>query len=244
MRLSDKVTLITGGGSGIGRAVVLRFLQEGAYVAFCDRDRAAGERVLEEAAGTPLFVPADVTDPDSVAGLVERVREHFGRIDALVNIAGVNRDAPVDRLDDAAFEEVIQVNLSGTFHCCQAVLPGMRAQQSGRILTTASVSALGNIGQANYSAAKAGIIGLTKTLALECARDHITVNCVAPGFTRTRMTEALPEKLREKFLAKIPLGRFARPEEIAGMYVFLASEEAAYCTGQVFFMDGGLTVGF
>ncbi len=247
MRLQHKVALITGGASGIGRATVLRFLREGALVAFCDLDKQAGEHLLDEVRHLKdqvLFVQTDVTKRQEVQALIEQVLRRFGRIDVLANIAGINKDALSWKLDEQAFDAVIETNVKGTFLCCQAVFEPMRAQNGGRILNTSSVSAVGNIGQANYSAAKAAIIGLTKTLALEYAPYRIAVNCVAPGFTETRMTAGLPEKIKDKLLAKIPFKRMAVPEEIAAMYAFLAGDDAAYITGQVFTVDGGLTVGF
>ncbi len=247
MRLPKKVALITGGGNGIGRATVLRFLQEGALVAVCDIDPQAGEQVLQEVQpfkDKALFIQTDVTKRTEVQVMVRKVLDHFGRIEVLVNLAGINKDDLSWKLDEQAFDDVVETNLKGTFLCCQAVFEPMMAQKAGRILNTSSVSAVGSIGQANYTAAKAAIIGLTKTLALEYAPYNIAVNCVAPGFTQTRMTDSVPEKIKEKILTKIPLKRMATPDEIASMYVFLASEEATYITGQVFFVDGGLTVGF
>ena len=175
---------------------------------------------------------------------MEQVLHWFGRFDILINNAGINRDAISWKLNEEEFDQVININLKGTFLCSQVAFEAMKAQGSGRIINTSSVSALGNIGQVNYSAAKAGIIGLTKTLALEFAPYHITVNCVAPGFTETRMTNNLPKKVKDLILSKIPFKRMAQPEEIAAVHLFLASDDAAYITGQIFFVDGGLSVGF
>lgn len=247
MRLEKKVALITGGGKGIGKATVIRFLQEGALVAFSDINREEGERTAREApilTEKTLFIEADVTNKADVEKMVKQILDHFGRIDILINNAGVTRDSLAWKLDETEFDRIVDINLKGTFLCSQAVFEPMKAQQWGRIINTSSVSALGNIGQVNYAAAKAGIIGLAKTLALEFAPYGITVNCVAPGFTETDMTAKIPPKIKEMILAKIPLKRMAKPEEIAGMHVYLASDEAAYITGQVFFIDGGLSVGF
>jgi 3-oxoacyl-[acyl-carrier protein] reductase len=247
MRLKGKVALITGGGRGIGKATVIRFLQEGTLVTFSDINPEAGEQTAREVplfTEKPIFIKADVTSKQEVELMVSQVLNRFGRIDILINNAGVTRDSLSWKLDETEFDQVIDINLKGTFLCSQAVFEPMKAQGGGRIINTSSVSALGNIGQVNYAAAKAGIIGLTKTLALEFAPYSITVNCVAPGFTETDMTATLPPKIKEAFLAKIPLKRMAHPEEIAGMHVYLASDEATYITGQVFFIDGGLTVGF
>ena len=247
MRLKNKVALITGGGKGIGKATVIRFLQEGAHVTFSDINREEGERAAREApviTEKPLFIEADVTDKTKVEMMVKQVLSRFGRIDILINNAGVTRDALSWKLDEAEFDRVIDINLKGTFLCSQIVFEPMKAQGGGRIINTSSVSALGNIGQVNYAAAKAGIIGLTKTLALEFAPHSITVNCVAPGFTETDLTANIPPKIKETILAKIPLKRMAQPDEVAAMHLYLASDEAAYITGQVFFIDGGLSVGF
>jgi len=247
VRLDKKVALITGGGKGIGMATVIRFLQEGALVAFSDINQEEGERVAREApviTEKPLFIEADVAARQEVEMMVNRVLDHFGRIDILINNAGVTRDSLAWKLDETEFDRVIDINLKGTFLCSQTVFEPMKTQKSGRIINTSSVSALGNIGQVNYAAAKAGIIGLTKTLALEFAPYSITVNCVAPGFTETHMTASIPPKIKEMVIAKIPLKRMAKPEEIAALHVYLASDEAAYITGQVFFICGGLSVGF
>lgn len=247
MRLQKKVALITGGGKGIGKATVIRFLQEGALVAFSDINREEGERVAREApviTDKPIFIEADVTARQEVEMMISRVHDHFGRIDILINNAGVTKDALSWKLDETEFDQVIDINLKGTFLCSQTVFETMKAQMGGRIINTSSVSALGNIGQVNYAAAKAGIIGLTKTLALEFAPYFITVNCVAPGFTETHMTATIPPKVKDMIIAKIPLKRMAKPEEIAALHLYLASDEAAYITGQVFFIDGGLSVGF
>ena len=246
MRLTDRVAVVTGGATGSGRATVERFLQEGARVAFCDLNLEAGQALAAPMEGhrRPLFGAVDITNKPQVEAFVQDVLRHYRRIDIWVNNAGITRDALTAKLAEDQFDDVVRINLKGTFLCCQAVFPAMKEQNSGRIINTASVSALGNVGQANYAAAKSGVIGLTKTLALEFARYNITVNAVAPGFTETQMTATIPDKVREMILQKIPFRRMAKPEEIAGVHAFLASDEAAYITGQVFFVDGGLTVGF
>jgi len=247
MRLENKVALITGGGKGIGKATVIRFLMEGAHVAFSDINRAEGERTAREVTvikEKPLFIEADIADKAKVGQMVHQVMDRFGRVDILINNAGVTRDALSWKLDETEFDRVIDINLKGTFLCSQAVFEPMKKQGGGTIINTSSVSALGNIGQVNYAAAKAGIIGLTKTTALEFAPYAITVNCVAPGFTETDLVVSLPPKIREIVVGKVPLKRMAKPEEIAALHLYLASDEAAYITGQVFFIDGGLSVGF
>lgn len=245
--VAKKVVIVTGGATGIGQAIVRRFLQEGALVTFCDLDQEAGDRLVQECRdreGAPRFFKTDVTNKQEVQALVQHVLGQEGRIDVLINNAGTIRDGLSATMSEEDFNTVLTVNLTGTFLCCQAAFEPMKAQRSGRMLTTSSVSALGNVGQVNYAASKAGIIGLTKTLALEYARYTITVNCVAPGFTETRMTSGLPDKVRDLVLSKIPFRRMAAPSDIAAAHLFLASDDASYITGQVLFVDGGLSVGF
>lgn len=254
MRLQDKVAIVTGGGSGIGRATSLRFAAEGARVVVADINFAAASAVADEArlaGGQAIPIEINVADRASVEGLVERTLAEYGRLDILINNAGINRDAlfvrvkdgEIKKMSDEQWDAVIAVNLKGTFLCSQAAAVPMIRQNYGRIVNTSSIGALGNIGQANYAASKAGVIGLTRTLALELARYNITVNCVAPGATRTPMTAGIPDNLREALIQKIPLRRMAEPEEIANLHLFLASDEAAYITGQVIFCDGGISVG-
>ena len=251
MRLKDRIALITGSGQGIGRATALRFAAEGARVAVNDVDREAAEETvaaIQEAGGEAAFIPADVTNRAEVEAMVDQIVERWGRLDILVNNAGITRDAlavrikddEVRKMDEAAWDAVLNVNLKGTFLCAQAAAVPMIRQRYGRITNTSSTAWLGNIGQANYSASKAGVVGLTRTLALELARYNINVNCIAPGGVKTRMTAAIPDKIMERLLQRIPLGRMAEPEEIAALHVFLASDEAAYITAQVITIDGGL----
>ncbi len=254
MKLKDRVALITGAGGGIGRATALRFAREGASVVLSDVDEACVQEtagLVAEAGGQALAVPGSVTARADVQRTVDAAVAKFGRLDILINNAGVNRDALSVRVKDGDVkymsEEdwnfVLDVNLKGTFLCAQAAAVPMMAQKFGRIVNTSSIGALGNMGQANYSASKAGVIGLTKTLALEWARFNITVNCVAPGATRTRMTAGIPEKVMGMLLEKIPFRRLAEPEEIASAHAFFASDDAAYVTGQVLFVDGGISTG-
>ncbi|HLC02436.1 MAG TPA: 3-oxoacyl-ACP reductase FabG [Anaerolineales bacterium] len=254
MRLENKVAWVTGGGSGIGRATSMLFAREGASVIVADVDDAAAQSTVKEiieSGGQALSGVGSVTARDDVERMLQLALETYGRLDILINNAGINRDGlvvkikdgEVQRMDEGKWDSVIEVNLKGTFLCAQAAVVPMIQQGGGRIINTSSIGALGNIGQANYAASKAGVIGLTKTLALEWARYKITVNCIAPGATHTRMTAGIPEKLMEGLLQKIPLGRLAVPDEIAAAHLFLASDEAAYITGQVLFVDGGISVG-
>ena len=246
MKLKDKVALITGGGSGIGEATVLRFSEEGAKIVINDVDVDNANSVAEKvkAKGCDVMVCiADVCKKSDVEDMIKKTLKKFGRLDILVNNAGINRDSFAKKMSEEQWDKVIDINLKGTFLCAQAALGPMMEQKSGRIINTASIGALGNIGQANYSASKAGVIGLTKTLALEAARYNIKVNCVSPGATNTAMTANMPEEIIKMVTAKIPLGRFAEPKDIANVHLFLASEESSYITGQVIFVDGGISVG-
>jgi 3-oxoacyl-[acyl-carrier protein] reductase len=254
MKLEDKVALITGGASGIGRATALRFAGEGASLILSDLDEEGLTSVSQEvqALGAKVAVVAgNVADRADVQKMVDAAVDQFGRLDILINNAGINRDAltvrvkegQVKMMDDDKWDLVMDVNLKGTWICSQVAAVPMIEQRAGRIVNTSSIGALGNIGQANYAASKAGVIGLTKTLALEWARYNIAVNCVAPGATKTRMTAGIPDRLMEGLLAKIPMRRLAEPDEIAAAHLFLASNEAAYVTGQVLFVDGGISVG-
>jgi len=255
MRLQDKVALITGGGSGIGAATVLRFAEEGARLVVADWDIESANQVADQvrAMDRPVSVfQVDVAKRADVEGMVQAIVKEYGRLDILINNAGINRDAlsvrktkegEIKKMTDEQWDAVLAVNLKGTFLCAQAAAVPMMEQKYGKIVNTSSVGALGNIGQANYAASKAGVWGLTYTLALEFARYNINVNCVAPGATRTRMLAGVPENILAGIQEKIPLRRIAEPRDIANVHVFLASDEAAYITGQVIFVDGGMSVG-
>ena len=245
--LTGKVAIVTGGSRGIGRAVSLMLGRQGANVAFIDRAACLVEdhtKADVEALGRrSICVGGDVTDPASCALTVAETLKEFGRIDILVNNAGITRDDLAMRMSDAAWAEVINVNLTGSFYMARAVLRPMLKQRSGRIINMSSVSGqMGNAGQANYSASKAGLIGLTKALAREVASRGITVNAVAPGFVVTELTDGLPDSVKDAIKEAPPLGRFATPAEIAAAVTFLASDEAAYITGQVLGVDGGLAM--
>ena len=245
--LTGKVAIVTGGSRGIGRAVSIMLARQGANVGFLDRaaclvdDHTKGD--VEALGRRSICVGGDVTDPASCAATVEETIREFGRVDILVNNAGVTRDDLAMRMTDTAWAEVINTNLTGSFYMARAVLRPMIRQRSGRIINMSSVSGqMGNAGQANYSASKAGLIGLTKALAREVASRGITVNAVAPGFVVTELTESLPDNVKDGIKAATPLGRFATPDEIASAVCFLASDEAAYITGQVLGVDGGLAM--
>ena len=244
MRLQDKVAIITGGANGIGFEAARIFAREGAKVAIADFNEEAGkkaEETLKEEGSHSLFVQVNVADRDSVERMVSTVVDHFGKIDILINNAGITRDAMLSKMDVEHFEQVIDVNLKGVFHCTQAVLPHLVKQGKGKIINTSSVSgAYGNVGQTNYAAAKAGIIGMTKTWAKELGRKGINVNAVAPGFTATSMVETVPEKVIESLKKQIPLGRLGNPADIANAYLYLASDESDYVNGHVLHVDGGI----
>lgn len=241
-RLDKKTVIVTGAARGIGLATARLFAAEGAKVVAADAD----ERALEEqdfAAEGILALAADITDPKSVKGLVTRSLEAFGRIDALVHYAGITRDTLHWKMSLEDWEEVIRVNLTGSFVVAQAVAEAMRAQQSGSIVLTASRVYLGNIGQANYAASKGGVVSLARTLALELGKSGVRVNVLAPGFVETRMTAVVPDKVRDKAVAATPLQRTGQAEEVARAALFLASDEASFITGQVLFVDGGRSLG-
>jgi len=254
MRLKDKVALITGGAGGIGRATALRFAKEGACIVVTDMDEAGlneTAKLVNDGGGKALAVVGSVTNRADMQKVVDAAVSNFKRLDILINNAGINKDAlavrvkdgEVKMMSDDQWDAVMNVNLKGTFICAQIASVQMMSQKFGRIVNTSSIGSLGNIGQANYAASKAGVIGLTKTLALEWARFNITVNCVAPGATKTKMTAGMPENVLQSVLEKIPLRRMAEPDEIASAHLFFVSDDASYVTGQVLFVDGGITVG-
>ena len=246
MRLADRVALITGAASGIGAATAHRFAREGALVGINDADAAGAEKVagqIRSAGGKAMAVAGDVTKRATVEEMIRQVVGAWGRVDILINNAGINRDAWAAKMTEEQWDRVLDVNLKGTFLCAQAALVRMRERGWGRVINTSSIGSLGNIGQANYSASKAGVIGLTKTLALEYAKYGVTVNAVAPGPVMTAMLAGVPDAIKEKIIAMVPVGRIAAPDEIAGVHVFLASDDAAFITGQVIFVDGGMSVG-
>ena len=246
MRLKDKVAIVTGAGSGIGAATAKRFAAEGASVVVADvMDEQAAEVVAEITAadGKAIACHCNVADKGEVDAMVAAAVEAFGTVHVLVNNAGITRDGFAVKLSEEKWDAVIDVNLKGSFLCAQAVMPIMNEQGWGRIISTSSIGADGNIGQSNYAASKAGIVGLTRTLALEGARGNVLVNCVSPGATETQMFAGVPEKVVQFMLSRIPLRRLANPDEIASVHTFLASEDASYITGQNIAVDGGALIG-
>jgi len=254
MKLENLVAIITGAGGGIGRATAVRFAQEGAKVVVTDVDEAGITKTVEliqESGENAFAVVGNVAVRADAQKVIDAALAQFGKLDILINNAGITRDAltvrvkdgDIKMMSDENWDAVLNVNLKGTWLMSQLAAVPMIKQKSGCIVNTSSIASEGNIGQANYSASKAGVIGLTKTLALEWARFNLRVNAIAPGGVKTRMTETIPENIVATLIERIPLKRFADPAEIAAVHVFLASSDASYITGQVIFVDGGVTVG-
>ena len=246
MRLKDKICIVTGGAQGIGLATALKFAREGAVVAVCDMRRegidAAVSACRAEGARAEGFL-VDVTDRAQVDAMVSAVKAQFGRIDVLVNNAGITKDARLQKMTLEQFDAVIDVNLRGVFHCSQAVADTMVLQGSGVILNASSIVGLyGNFGQTNYAASKFGVIGFTKTWSRELGPKGIRVNAVAPGFVATHILHTIPEKVLAEMTQEVPLRRLGKPEEIASVYAFLASDDASYVNGAVLEVAGGLTL--
>ena len=244
---NSRIVLITGASRGIGRAIALRFAAEGDTVVVNYRaNHAAAEDTLHRCRLTSpesIAYAADVSDPAEAAQLVQAVLDRFERIDVLVNNAGITRDGLVRGMSEEDFDAVIDTNLKGSFNCIRFASRQMMRKKYGRIINITSVSGVaGNAGQANYSASKAGLIGLTKSVAKELASRNITANAIAPGFVKTEMTDVLSDEVKEAAMKQIPLGRFAEPEDIANAAVFLASVMASYITGQVLLVDGGMVM--
>lgn len=253
MRLENKVAIITGGAAGIGKATAERFLQEGARVVICDVNETVGQATAQALGNDTKFFKVNVTDRAAVQAFIDEVWNAYGRIDILVNNAGIVRDAQFVKFKDGAltgqmseadFDLVININLKGVFNCGQAVAPYMIKQGGGVILNASSVVGLdGNFGQTNYVATKSAVIGMTKVWARELGKYNIRVNAVAPGFTATEIISAMPDKVIEGMKAHTPLGRMGQPRDIANAYLFLASDEASFISGETLRVDGGLVVG-
>lgn len=243
-RLENKVAIITGGAQGIGKATVTKFLIEGAVVVIWDVDEERGNIFVADVVAQGYkakFMKVNVTKLEDVEKSIEKIIHEFGKVDILINNAGILRDATLMKMTAEQWQQVIDVNLTGVFNCTKAVAPKMIEKQSGRIINATSVVGLyGNFGQTNYVATKSGVIGMTKVWARELGRKGITVNAVAPGFIATEMVESMPEKVIAMMKEKTPLGRLGTPEDIANAYCFLASDEASYINGTVLSVDGGV----
>ncbi len=243
MRLQDKVSIITGSARGIGRATALKFAAEGAKVVVCDLDQAEVDAVVKEITaqgGEASGYVVDVTDRSSIDAMVVAVAAKYGRIDTLVNNAGIVQDARMVNMTDDEFDKVIDVNLKGTYNCAKSVIDTMLMQQSGVILNASSIVGIyGNFGQSNYAASKFGVIGMAKTWAREFGRKGIRSNAVCPGMVETEIVKGIPDKVMQKIIERVPLGRLGKPEEIANTYAFLASDEASFINGAVIEVSGG-----
>lgn len=246
MRLQGKVSIITGSGRGIGRATALKFAAEGARTVVCDLDRNSVDAVVAEIkalGGEAAGYVVDVTERSSIDAMVAAVKASYGRIDTLVNNAGVVQDARMVNMTDDQFDKVIDVNLKGTYNCAKSVIDTMLAQQSGVILNASSIVGLyGNFGQTNYAASKFGVIGMAKTWAREFGRKGIRANAVCPGFVETDIIKGIPDNVLQAMISKVPMGRLGKPEEIANTYAFLASDEASFINGAVIEVGGGGTI--
>ena len=253
MRLQDKVCIITGGAAGIGKATAVKFAAEGAKVVICDVNEEAGNALAAELGNDASFWKVNVVNRQEVQEWIDAVAAKYGRIDALINNAGITRDSQfvkfkegevVGQMSDEAFDAVIAVNLKGVFNCTQAVVPYMIKQGGGEVVSASSVVGLyGNFGQTNYAATKFGVIGMTKTWARELGKYQIRVNAVAPGFILTEMVLKMPENVLAGMAANAPLKRLGKPEEIANVYAWLASDEESYVHGAVISVDGGIVLG-
>ncbi|NMM05633.1 3-oxoacyl-ACP reductase FabG [Polaromonas sp.] len=247
MQLKDRVAIVTGAGQGIGTAVAAAYAREGARVAVVDMNIESAQGVAAEinaAGGQAIAVACNVAVREQVFAMAAQVTQTWGRVDILVNNAGITRTAMLHKMTQEQWQDVLAVHLSGSFNCLQAVVDGMIERRYGRIIyVTSAAGILGTIGQINYSAAKAGLLGLTKSSAKELARFNITANAIAPG-AATPMTETIrtDERFKEKYLDRIPLGRWAEPKEIAPVFVFFASDASSYVTGQILAADGGMTI--
>lgn len=245
MKLNGKVAFITGGANGIGKVTAKKFLDDGAKVVITDVNEEAGKAALNDfnAGNRALFFQGNVTDETQINEIIEKIAEEYGSIDILVNNAGITIDGLLTKMDQSSWEKVLSVNLTGVFNCTKAVVPYMTEKGSGVILNASSVVGIhGNVGQTNYAATKAGVIGLTKSWAKELGPKGIRVNAVAPGFIVTDMTAKVPQKILDMMENKTPLRMLGKPEDIASAYLFLASDDASYINGTILSVDGGLVI--
>lgn len=246
MRLKDKVAIITGGSRGIGKACAIRFASEGAKVVVASRGLEQAENVVQmirDNGGEAIAISVDISQQENVASMVQQVISEYGKIDVLVNNAGITSDAFFEKMTYEQWHRVIDINLNGTFYCIKEALPYMIENEYGRIINTASIAGeRGARTQANYAASKAGIIGLTLTLSQELGSKGITVNAISPGLIETDMVSQIPDKIRERTMKKIPLNRFGTTEEVAGAFAFLASDEGGYCNGMILDINGGICI--
>ena len=246
MRFKNRVVVITGGASGIGKAAVEKFAREGAAVAIWDVNEVQGkelELILLNEGFIARFIKVNTAKLEEVETAAKEIIRQFGKVDVLINNAGITRDASLQKMTSEQWQQVLDVNLTGVFNCCKAVSPNMIQNNYGRIINTSSIVGLhGNYGQANYAATKAGVIAFTKTLARELGKHNITVNAVAPGFIATDMIKTIPEKVIAMMTEKVPLKKLGTAEDVANTYAFLASDEAQFISGAVISVDGGLTI--
>jgi 3-oxoacyl-[acyl-carrier protein] reductase len=245
MDLKDKVAIVTGAAQGIGEAIAMKLAESGAKIVVSDINEASGNQVADniKTKTDAIFVKADVSKSEDAQKIIEKALEKFEKIDILVNNAGITRDNLLMRMSEEEWDSVIAVNLKGTYNCVRAATKTFMKQRSGKIINIASVvGEMGNISQVNYSASKAGVIGLTKTVAKELASRNINCNAVAPGFIETDMTKVLSDQVKEKLLSMVPLNKLGQTEDVANMVLFLASDNANYITGQVFNVDGGMVM--
>lgn len=245
MLVKDKVAIVTGSARGIGFAIAQVLAEEGAKVVISDLAMSSGEesaKQLQQQGFEAVFIPCDISKRDQVNALFAQTKAHFGSIDVIVNNAGINRDGMLHKLTDEDWDKVIDINLKGTFNCMQEAAKLMREQGSGRIVNISSASWLGNVGQANYAASKAGVIGLTKTACRELARKGVTVNAICPGFIDTDMTRGVPEKVWDIMISKIPAGFAGDPRDVGQCVAFLASDKARYINGEVINVGGGMVL--